>query len=520
MKSKNGSRIDRMGTGARGIPASAGSRARSSPGTRDFPPVRWIKDPPVLIRRMEQDGWGTYKPVFVFLPVYGVLLLWLLPKLSLWLDEVRDLIGVCRSNWPAFFQFIRENPGAVPLAYVIQRGSVQVLGLSAFSARLPSILCSLAGCIGIFALGRQARLRLPLSGVIAFATYPLQLRYALEARGYEVALALTILLTVLFFRVRERPQIGNLVLYALCAVAGVYTQPDAFFVPIAHFLSVALRPGQKDRRQCLRGLGITLVACVLLFLPWYFYASNAWRASIQATHEQGSITLRSSLMVARELTGMGYIGTVLCLILAGAAALDRERRGRASFWMVYFFVPVAGVLMADAVFGYFLATRQMIFALAPLSILVAMGLETVAARKVKLGFAFATAFLTAAAWSNISFFRRPREDWQTASLLLKQKADTGYCLLFSSTDTKELYTLFQPDLDRSQCPVGDMLALDSVALALSPYDLNKESPRIREALREAGLVREETLNPVGPQIETYGRGPADSRGHPKRSGPP
>jgi hypothetical protein len=103
---------------------------------------------------------------------------------------------------------------------------------------------------------------------------------------------------------------------------------------------------------------------------------------------------------------------------------------------------------------------------------------------------------------------------------LKQKADTGYCLLFSSTDTKELYTLFQPDLDRSQCPVGDMLALDSVALALSPYDLNKESPRIREALREAGLVREETLNPVGPQIETYGRGPADSRGHPKRSGPP
>jgi len=77
-------------------------------------------------------------------------IIWLLPKLPLWFDEILDLIGARSSDLPSMFRFVRQNAGSVPLAYVLQWASVHTFGVSAFSGRLPSAVASVAGCVGVF----------------------------------------------------------------------------------------------------------------------------------------------------------------------------------------------------------------------------------------------------------------------------------------------------------------------------------------------------------------------------------
>lgn len=114
--------------------------------------------------------------------------------------------------------YIRVQAGAVPLGYLAQAAAIRIFGLSAFSGRLPSALSSLASCAGVYFLARRAAIRWPLLAAVAFAVCPLQLRYALEARGYALALALSVYSTLLLFLILERPRVVGLrILYAVCA---------------------------------------------------------------------------------------------------------------------------------------------------------------------------------------------------------------------------------------------------------------------------------------------------------------
>src|SRR5690242_16169053 len=106
--------------------------------------------------------------------------------------------------------YVPHVSGNVPIYYVFQFGSVHLLGFSAFSGRLPSAISSVAACAGVFFLARRLGLRWPLLATGIFALFPLQLRYALEARPYELALCLSIWASVAFLRVMERPESASL----------------------------------------------------------------------------------------------------------------------------------------------------------------------------------------------------------------------------------------------------------------------------------------------------------------------
>ena len=74
--------------------------------------------------------------------------------------------------------------------------------------------------------------------------------------------------------------------------------------------------------------------------------------------------------------GTGYAGaalTVIAIVVAlGWSSWYKEEK---IFWTIYAVIPLLLVPAADAYFGYFLAARQMIFVLVPISILIVACME-------------------------------------------------------------------------------------------------------------------------------------------------
>ncbi len=438
-----------------------------------------------------------------WLAAYAICLISLLTRLSLWLDEILDLMGARIQNFPELISYVRANAGAVPLGYLAQAAAIRTFGLSAFSGRLPSALASLAGCTGVYFLARRTAVRWPLLAAVAFAICPLQLRYALEARDYALALAFSIYATLLFSFLRERPtSISLQILYGICVLAGVYTQPFSLFVPIAHLVWLTLAAERTEKRRLFVFVSLIIVSSGLLFLPWYVYASATWKESIVAYHLRGKITPRSFLLILHELIGMGYVGTGIVVIAAFLAATSRQvNRSDVLFWLLYALVPIICVLLVDGAFGYFLAIRQMIFVVAPLSVIVALAVE----HSGRLGLVLGLAFGVAAVWNDVGLFNRPREDWQSAATLLKTEVTQGACVLVSPAESLQLYTFFLPELSQYECSNSGFERKDRVALALGPDVLRQGYIAVEQQLAKSGFVKVKELNATGPRIEIFQR---------------
>jgi mannosyltransferase len=306
-------------------------------------------------------------PILLLLGCYAACLLALLPHLSLWLDEILNVIGSTNPTLKGLLEFVPQNAGAVPLGYLVQRLSFQLLGVSEFSARLPSALSSVAAAYGVFLLAHQVASARPLAAVVLFCILPMQWRYALEGRPYAMALALSVWSSVVFLDLIRTPSIHRALLYGLVVTAALYTNPYSFFVPLAHIVWLLL-----DRQGPLT---VKLLACAgiagaaILFLPWYLYARHTWNASVPPNGHTGAG--KALELMARELVGAGYFGTFLILALAATG----WRKYPSSFLAMCVLVPIPLVFAGNAIFHYFLAARQFLFVLPPLCLLAANGLH-------------------------------------------------------------------------------------------------------------------------------------------------
>jgi mannosyltransferase len=431
--------------------------------------------------------------LFLFLAVYACALAALLPVLSLWLDEIYDLMVARMDHLADVLAYVPHVSGNVPLNYVVQFGSVHLLGFSAFTGRLPSAISSVMACAGIFVLARKLGFRWPVLAAAIFALFPLQLRYALEARPYELALCLSIWATVAFLRVVEQPgSVARAALYALGIAAGLFAFPYTVFVPLAHLAWASLVSYRTTRWQPLLAAALALGIAGLVFAPWYLHSAASWRTAVAIGQLKGTITLRALPMILRELVAAGYIGSLL--VLAGFA-YSLTRRQDWPLWLLYLMVPIVCAVAADAWFGYFLAIRQMIFILAPLALLFTAGVEALPRRPAAI---LTGALLIALIAGNISFFRRPREDWRTAAVVLESEP----CVVYSPPDSRLLYAFFVPDLANRECASGQA---PRVALAISPYAPKNSITERQRQLTESGYTERADFNPATPRIEIYTR---------------
>ena len=440
--------------------------------------------------------------ILAFLALYFICLLSLLPRLSLWLDEILDLIGVRFYDLPGLIEYVPKNSGGVPLGYLVQVASVRALGYSVFSGRLPSAVFSVLGAIGIVLLAKRFGLRWPALAVAVFCLFPLQLRYALEARSYSQALAISIWMTLAFMRLRETPTWTRSLWYWAWLVAGLYTQPYSVFVGVAHLGWVVLLPNNATKKRLLWTAGGAFFLAALAFLPWYSYAHRFWHESIETSHFRSTIDIKTPLLIVRELVGAGYSGALLVLAGACVGLAAKFRHGREGlFWTLQLACPVFFALLADGAFGYFLAIRQMIFILAPLAILFACGLEVLLTRWRIPAAIYGCLLIAILVYEDVHFFVRPREDWNAASNLVAQEVQQGRCAIFLPADSVRLYEFFNADVSRRACP-SDLTGERAVAVAISPYESIDAQRGLQVRLSGLGFSRR-TLLDKAVRVELY-----------------
>jgi hypothetical protein len=154
--------------------------------------------------------------------------------------------------------------------------------------------------------------------------------------------------------------------------------------------------------------------------------------------------------------------------------------------------------LADIVFSYFFAVRQVIFILAPLALLFAVGAESLG----KAGKGLLVVFLAAALYEDFNWMTRPRENWQAAASVVSRAIEDGGCVVFVPNDAFRLYTYFEPELLSRQCGTDES---GQVILAISHYGSDTEYDTARQALTARGYVKESETAFDGPRVELYHR---------------
>jgi len=433
------------------------------------------------------------KALTIFLGVYALILILLIPSKGLWMDEIIDLNGVrAASNVNGVLAFVPGNAGGVPLGYLVDFAVIRTFGYSVAVVRFPSVLFTLLACAGVFILARQTGLRWPMLAVVAYAVSPMTLRYALEARPYAQAACWSIFASVGFLSLVRQPTIGKTVGYAALVAAGLYTQPYSIFVPVAHLLWLVFSK-QKPRTILLAGSAVAIAA--LAFLPWFLKIHSAWQGAVNSG-ARFAVSGKDLLVIPHELMGTGYVGaglTLLAVIIAlGWSSLPAQQK---FFWAIYVAIPLVLVPAADAYFGYFLAARQLIFVLVPISILIAT------CTQARWSLLVPAALLIAMVYEDIRWIRRPGEGWQIAAVeLTQQTAEPRSCVIFLPPGTLSLYAFFEPDLRGRVCDESNLAAADQVALAIG---LDASPADAHQKLDQAGFRKISDLHTSEPYIELY-----------------
>jgi 4-amino-4-deoxy-L-arabinose transferase-like glycosyltransferase len=431
--------------------------------------------------------------LYLFLGLYAATLIFLIPGKPLWMDEIIDLSGVRDvSDVHGVLAFVPLNAGGVPLGYLVDFAMIRLFGYSVFIVRLPSVLFTVLTCAGVYILARQTRFRMPLMAVILYAVSPLTWRYALEARPYAQAACWSVFSTVVFLALIRQPAFGKAAAYAVLVVAGLYTQPYSIFVPVAHLFWLLFTASVKEKPRAIVLAGTAVALASLAFLPWFLNAQAAWQGTVNSG-ARFLVTGKDLLVIPHELMGTGFIGaalTVIAIVMAlGWSSWNREEK---NFWTHYAVIPLLLVPAADAYFGYFLAARQLIFVLVPISVLL------VACMEIRWGWLVPAALLLAMVYEDAHWIRRPGEAWQAAAVQLKQAG----CTLFVPSGARTLYLFFEPQIRVCDDDENALTSVGSVALAVSP---DQPASDARQKLNQAGFRKVADLRTTDPRIELYRR---------------
>jgi hypothetical protein len=428
--------------------------------------------------------------LYIFLGLYAVTLLLLIPVKPLWVDEIIDLGGVRNADLRGVIAFVPGNAGGVPLGYLVDFWMIRLFGYSVFAVRLPSALFTVATCAGVYILAKQTRLRMPLLAVILYAVSPLNVRYALEARPYAQAACWSVFSTIVFLSLIRGPTFGKAAGYAVLVAAGLFTQPYSIFVPVAHLIWLLFTRSVQNKSRVILLAGTAVALASLAFLPWYLKAHTAWQGAV-SSGARFYVTGKDLLVIPHELMGTGFIGAALtCIAIVVALGWSSLYKDEKIFWANYLAIPLLLIPAADAYFGYFLAARQMIFMLVPISVLL------IACAEVRWAWLVPVALCIAMVYEDARWIHRPGEGWQAAAAQLKE-AD---CTMFVPTGARTMYGFFEPQL--RECDENTLTTAESVALALSP---DQPASDAIQKLYRAGFRKVADLRTADPRIELYRR---------------
>lgn len=406
-----------------------------------------------------------------------------------WTDEVLQLAGTYNLTGLALLRFVRIMPGQAPLTYVMQHWTLEWLGLSLVSARLPSVLCAVAAIFVMRALSRRLVPGSTLAVLGIWLALPLITRYGTEARPYAEAVLCSALATLFFWKLNVSPSLTKCVLYGLCMLAGLYSIPFTFFVGLGHLAYLLFM--HKPYRRLVLSL-VPLLCAAALFAPWALWAQGAWERAVDINHLAFQLSPRFPLMLIQELSGGGYACSLplIGLAVAGCRSLSSEIK---TFLLAGILVPIAGAIAADSVFHYYFAIRQVIIVLIPITLLAGEGVMVLCRSKstyrLILAAVLSTVFVVSCIVKDVRYFSNRSEDWTAGAQALSSATARGYCLALPEGTNMSLYALFSPELRSRIC--GDWPRAPKILYPVSILTPPQDSVLMTKRIVENGFHEEE-----------------------------
>jgi 4-amino-4-deoxy-L-arabinose transferase-like glycosyltransferase len=337
-------------------------------------------------------------------------------------DEVVTASRVLRGSFGHAMDAVGFSESAPPLYYAVAWVWTQLTGNSPYGLRSLSALCGVLLIPVAFLLGRELRgRRTGLLAAALVAVNPMLLWYSQEARAYAM-LALFCALSLLYcLRALRDGEPRNFTLWGVFSALALATHYFAVF-PLAAEVVLLLRRRGRETRRGLWIIGLVAALLAPLVIHQMSYGHAEWIGKFSLGHRVWETAATFVTGETGDIIGQperpGFSFVPLALVLGAFALLaargTREER-RASAAPLAVGVVSVGIPLLLAIVStskdYVLA-RNLLPALVPLLLVVAIGLTAERARRA--GAAIAAALLVYSLgfciWANASpNLQRP--DW-------------------------------------------------------------------------------------------------------------
>lgn len=284
-----------------------------------------------------RPAWGrTFDVAAVTVVAATGLVLRVLQRSPLWLDEAlsANIAALPLGDIPGAL----KRDGHPPLYYVLLHGWQDVVGDGDVAVRLLSAVVGLALVPLVWVAARRlGGRRAAWAAVLLVALNPFVLRYATEARMYELVMVLALAAWLVGDDALRRPGIGRLAALAALTGALLWTHYWGIWLTAAAGIGALVlavvahrraRPG--DRRAALR-VAAALVAGTLTFLPWVpnlLYQSAHTGTPWAQPSVPTEVVAVSVLDLGGGTLGEAVVLAMVLVVLVGLGLFGRAGPGR------------------------------------------------------------------------------------------------------------------------------------------------------------------------------------------------
>jgi mannosyltransferase len=396
----------------------------------------------------------TWWPLAALTLLAAALRLSTLDLQSFWYDEAFTPVHVLHPSLWATLRSVAHTENSPPLWYLIAWLDSRVLGTGEVALRLPSALAGTAAVPVAWAIGRElAGRRAALACAALVAVSPLFVWYSQEARVYGLLVLTAALAMLCFLRAERNPTPARLAAFALAGALAMLTHYFAVFLLAPMVLWLLREP--RLRRAAAPAIG-ALVLVGLALLPLVSEQGGhgtQWIGRWALSSRLQAIPQYYLTGTSGEPLGHGIELLVALPILAAvglglwrifdrpqtaraadgaahadpSAAHDRSEARREERGALLAATIVAGGLLTPIVLAAFgadyLAPRNLVGAMVPLTALIAVLAATPAAGRAGLALVAATALAFLAITIDVNLSPRlQRGNWRGVARALRTGA--------------------------------------------------------------------------------------------------
>ncbi|HSA99584.1 MAG TPA: glycosyltransferase family 39 protein [Anaerolineales bacterium] len=308
---------------------------------------------------------------------------------SLWVDEAMLALNILHRNFAGLLQQPMEYGQGAPIGYVFSvKAFTLLLGDSEYALRFFSLL---AGCAALLLIARLAQQHLDKTGAVLavalFACAPYLIRYTSEAKQYMGDVLVSLLFLLLFFRTIQKPAAARD--FLLIGAAGTlllwFSHPSVFVAAGVGLTLFANYWINKDRQRllwtALCGIAWSISLAILYVVNLRHLAAsefllNYWQSGFMPLPPDPAWFAKTwDLFLQDPLSLQALPLFVLAVFGAGVVLLFRRdwRLGAVTL------SPLLLALVASALHKYSLLSRMLLFATPLFFLILAGGVDGLAA---------------------------------------------------------------------------------------------------------------------------------------------